>query len=381
MTLVYITDQIYLHGGIERVLANKVNYFVNELNYEVHIITTEQKNNIPCYEIDSKVILHDLAINYNRNKSYFNPLNLIKVPKHYLSLKRKIKAIKPNVIVVCNFAFDFYFIPFVYPEIAKIKEFHSSRHFFHQKRLENKSLFTNFFNKINDYIESKYHCLVLLTTDEKKYYKSNNLLVIPNSIDKHLGKIANTGNSKKVISAGRIAPVKGFEKLINAWSLVAQKHPDWVLDIYGFGEKEYIKSLENLISSLNINDKIVLCGSTNNINEKMLDSAIYVMTSETECFPMVLLEAMSNGLPIVSFDCPNGPRNIFTNNVDGILVEQNNIKAFANAIINLIEAPEKRIFFGKNGHNSIEKFNTNKIMNCWRNLFIDVSSFKFKDYS
>jgi glycosyltransferase involved in cell wall biosynthesis len=377
MTIVYITDQIYLHGGIERVLANKVNYFVKELNYEVHIITTEQKGHPPCYEIDSEVVLHDLAINYNRKKSYFNPVNFTKIPNHFISLKRKIKAINPNVIVVCNFAFDFYFIPYIYPQITKIKEFHSSRYFDFKKRLENKSLVSNAFNKINDYIESKYHYLVLLTPDEKDYYKSNNLIVIPNAIDVHTGKIANTANSKKVISAGRIAPVKGFEKLILAWGLVVKKHPDWVLEIYGFGERDYVKTLENLISSLNMNNTIILCGSTNDIHEKMLESSMYVMTSETECFPMVLLESMSNGLPIVSFDCPNGPRNIFTNNVDGILVEQNNIEALVKAIMTLIEHPKKRMLFGENGQNNVAKFNTKSVMDCWVNLFNDVSSFKF----
>lgn len=368
MKILYYTDQVYLHGGIERVLANKVNYWVNEKGFETHIVTSEQRDNPPCYQMDEKVIFHDLKINYNRKISYLNPFNLIKTFGHFFKLRRTIKKINPDVIIVCNFAFDFYFIPFIIPKITKIKEFHSSRHFDSLSRTHNKSLLKNIYYRLNDYIESKYDYLALLTKDEQPYYSSNNTVVVPNALTNFPYKTASL-NSKKVISAGRIAPVKGFESLIQSWKLIADKNIDWSLDIYGEGEPEYVNSLQNLINSLDLQHKVNLCGSTNNIEDKMLNASIYVMTSKTECFPMVLLEAISCGLPIVSFDCPNGPRNIIINGEDGILVEDNNIENFAKALMKLIDNKELRLKMGKQGRINIKRLMPSEVMAKWLKLF------------
>ena len=367
MKIVYYTDQIYKHGGIERVLANKVNYFVNEKSFETHIVTSEPKRNKPCYHIDDKVKLHDLDINYNRKLSYLHPYNFSKLFRHYFLLRKKIKKINPDVIIVCNFAFEFYFIPFIKPNILKIKEFHSSRHFENQLRNQNKSFFKKIYYKINDFIESKYDYLALLTEDEKQYYKSNNTVVIPNPLTSYPEKHATLTNNK-VISAGRIAPVKGFEKLIQAWELVAIKYPDWILEIYGEGEKGYVMTLQELISSLNLQNKVILCGSTDNMEEKMLNASIYVMSSLTECFPLVLLESLSCGLPVVSFDCPYGPRNIIINNEDGLLVENGNIEKLSTTITQLIKDKALRTNMGKQGRLNIKRFQLDIVMNTWLEL-------------
>lgn len=368
MKIVYYTDQVYLHGGIERVLANKVNYWVNVMGFETHIITTEQKGYMPCYEIDKKVSLHDLDINYNRKLSYFHRSNIVKVFKHYYKLKKIINQINPDVIIVCNFAFDFYFIPFISPKIIKIKEFHSSRYFEDITRRNNKGLLKKIYYKLNDYIESKYDYLALLTEDEKKYYHSSNTIVTPNALTNYPKESAPL-LSKKVISAGRIAPVKGFEKLIHAWQIVAKDNPDWSLDIYGDGEIEYVASLQKLINQLELHDKVKICGSTNNIEKIMLNASIYAMTSITECFPMVLLESLSCGLPIVSFDCPNGPRNIITNNEDGILVENNNINHFSIALKKLMTDKDLRIRMGAKGRKNIKRLQPFYVMDKWLKLF------------
>ncbi|KAA5825592.1 glycosyltransferase family 4 protein [Algibacter amylolyticus] len=368
MNIIYYTDQVYLHGGLERVLANKLNYFSKNTNFKLHVITFQQLNKAPCYKINDKVTFHDLGIHYNRDISFLHPSNIKLAPKHYSRLKAKINEIKPDVIVVCNYEFGFYFIPLIAKKSINIKEYHSSGHFNYKARLENKNVVKKYIYKISDYFETKYDYLVLLTSDEQKYYKSNNTVIIPNAIQETTLKTAKLTN-KKVISAGRIAPVKGFEYLIFAWEIVVKDCPEWTLNIFGDGDPKYVAQLKKQIKTLNLENNIFLKGATKTLESEMLDSSIYVMSSLTECFPMVLLEAMGCGLPILSFDCPNGPRHIIKHNEDGILVEYLNIKQLAKNLIELMKDPTKLKSLGYHAKNNMGRLTEEKIMPQWLKLF------------
>ena len=140
LKILYYTDQTHQHGGIERVLANKINYLVKQKGYEVHLITTEQKGKPHCYPTSLKLISHDLGINYHRAISYFHPKNFSKVFKHYFRLRKQLKKIDPDVVIVLNYDFAFYFIPFLHTRSQKIKEYHSSRYFESIRRKNKKAL-------------------------------------------------------------------------------------------------------------------------------------------------------------------------------------------------------------------------------------------------
>lgn len=365
MKIIFSTDQIYLHGGLEKVMAQKANYFADVLKHEVFILTTEQNNKPACYQLSSKIKLIDIAVNYSRKKSFFHFINLIKIPKHYKNWRKTIKKINPNVVIVCNHAFDFYWVPFFNSEFKSIKEFHSSRYFLEQAR-ENNSFLNNIKNILNDFFESKYNNIVLLNNDEKPFYKTKNTFIIGNPIEFSI-KRASLKN-KKAIAAGRIVPVKGFENLIKTWALVFENEPTWQLDIYGEGNLKYINSLQILINSENLQNNIFIKPASNDLIATMTDYSMYILTSQTECFPMVLLEALSVGLPIITFDCPTGPRNIITNNEDGFIVENQNCKQLADKIVYLIENENLRIVFGNNAKKNIEKFSVEFAMNKWVKL-------------
>lgn len=363
MKIIFSTDQIYLHGGIEKVLAEKANYFADVCAYEVIILTNEQKGKKNCYSLSSKIQLRDLEINYNRSKSYFSLGNLLKIPRHFYKLDRFFRQVKPDVVIVSNFGFDTYFVPFLYKKTKKIKEFHSSRYFESQLRNQTTSFFKKKYNQLNDWVESKYQHLIVLNPDEVSYYKSNNVVVIPNpvSIPDEKASLLN----KKVVAAGRIAPVKGFDKLIEAWKKVHAVVPEWELHFYGEDYLGTQKQLETLIRDYNLEKVIYFKGSSSNMVETFMDYSVYAMSSETECFPMVLLEALSVGLPIVSFDCPNGPRNIITNKEDGLLVENQSIEDLTEKILFLIENENKRIAFGIQAKGNSFKFSTSVVMQRW----------------
>lgn len=371
MKIVYYTDQTYLHGGIEKVVSLKANYLSKLENFKVTILTNEQKKNKPCYEFNNTIKHVDLDINYKRELSNLHPKNLVKIFKNFFKLKSFLNEYKPDVLVVCNYNFDYFFIPFINKnETLKIREMHDSRHYPTIKRKSSKSFVRKLIYEISDLLESKYDYFVVLTKDEKEYYKGNNIKIIPNFIPKKEIKITSINEREKiVISAGRLCSVKGFDKLIHSWKFVANINKGWQLHIYGDGDKNYVKFLNELIINLDLQNSVKLKGSTSKLQKKMDEASIYAMSSVTECFPMVLLEAMQVGLPIVSFDCPHGPRNIVTHEKDGLIVKNNDINALSDNINFLIKNPGLRKKLGENAVHNVKRFNEELVMNDWIKLF------------
>jgi glycosyltransferase involved in cell wall biosynthesis len=367
MRILFTTDQIHLHGGIEKVMAEKANWFADVSGHEVIILTTEQNRLPACYPLSSKIVLKDIAINYNRKKSYFHPKNLRKLPFHFRQWKKAIKEINPDVLISCNYAFDFYWIPFYFKNLPKIKEFHSSRYFENKKRKE-VGFLKGIKYRINDFIESRFTKLVVLNTDEIPFYKCSNLAVIPNPV-KATGTQKASLTNKKVIAAGRITPIKGFDTMISVWKEVVYKSPDWELHIYGQGEAMYINELQNKISTLNLDGNVFIHPATSRLRDEMLDSSMYLMTSNTECYPMVLIEALSVGLPVITFDAPTGPRHIVKNNSTGFVTPYQNIQAITEKILLLIQNNDLRKEFGTNALQDSLSFQLEQVMHYWEELF------------
>lgn len=367
MKIVFNTDQIYLHGGIEKVMATKANYFAALSNVEVFILTTEQKNNTACYSLDTRVQHIDLEVNYNRSKSYFSLENIKNAFKHFFKQRKILKTLQPDVVISPNYNFDHYWLPFIKPKKTKvIKEIHASGYSSAMQR-QNKIFASQFKWWLNDKVLANYNCIVVLNEDEKSYQKTNNVVVIPNpiTIPKTQAVLAN----KQVIAAGRIAPVKGFDQLIEAWQLVYQKQPDWQLHLYGDAYSETKEQLQQQIYGCQLESVVLFKDSVSNIPMTMLDYSIYAMSSVTECFPMVLLEALSVGLPIVSYDCPNGPRHIITNKIEGLLVENQDPNALTEGLLQLIENETLRQQFGEKAKENSVRFATETVMVQWLQLF------------
>ena len=174
------------------------------------------------------------------------------------------------------------------------------------------------------------------------------------------------GNRKQVIAAGRYVPQKGFDRLIPAWQLVARKHPDWVLRIYGDGMRA---ELQQLIDSLGITSSCILEPTVPNIVEKYCESSVFVLSSRFEGFGMVIIEAMACGVPPVSFTCPCGPRDIIDDGKDGLLVEDGNIEELAEKICYLIENEETRKEMGRQARVDVQRFKIENIAEQWKQLF------------
>jgi glycosyltransferase involved in cell wall biosynthesis len=177
--------------------------------------------------------------------------------------------------------------------------------------------------------------------------------------------------AKTVLAAGRLAPSKGFDVLVDAWALVAAQHPDWQLNIWGEGSHR--ASLATQISHLELEGQVHLQGFTRQLQEEMSRSSIFVLSSRAEGYPRVIVEAMACGVPVVSTDCPSGPREMIESGVDGLLVPSANPKALAAGIMDMIErGPEGRLQLGRAGLVRARARSQSVVAGEWESLLEDL---------
>lgn len=364
MRICVIADQVYKSGGIERVLSLRINQWIKK-GYDVHLVTNDNEQRPSYFHYDERMVHHDLEGNFNKNISLFSASNLILASKYFFKLKKSIHQIKPDVIVVVNYSYEFYFLPFLSKESYRVKEYHSSF-----------SVGQGWVNRLKDYCAKFYHTHVFLSHEEARLSKQKNYAVIPNPTMEIEAPVVNLAErEKKIIAAGRVVALKGFERLIQSWSGLAKHYPDWTLEIYGDGEADYIAQLNKLISDLQIGRNTKIYPSTDKIVDKMLNSRIYAMTSFTECFPMVLLEAMQAKMAIIAYDCPTGPRNILKHQDTGILVENGQIESFGHHLEILLEDSNLAQILGNNAYLDVQQYHIKSVMEKWDKI-LDVGKNK-----
>ena len=172
---------------------------------------------------------------------------------------------------------------------------------------------------------------------------------------------------KRIIAVGRLQAQKGFDLLIQSWQLIAARHPDWQLVVYGHGGD--LQKLQQQLEKAGLTSSMTFAGTTDNIYKEYQDSAFYVMSSRYEGWGLVLVEAMSCGLPCVSFDCPYGPSDIIRDGEDGFLVENGNIQQLAEKMELLINNKELRERLGVRARLNAARFTSDNIMPQWTKLF------------
>ena len=374
MKIAYTISGLYNSGGMENILTQKANYLAENLGYDVTIITTDQNDRSSFFPLSPKVKLADLGINYFQKKS--NKLWHLK--KKQLKRKHK-KALDNHLkennydIVISLMDFDFTFLYKINDSSKKCLEYHFAKY---SKANATRNRFKKYIQKFRaktwDKIVSKYDKFIVLTEEDKNQWGNlNNIIVIPNFI-KELPKQQAELKNKRVISIGRADYQKGFDMLINAWKIVNKKFPDWKLTIIGGGDKT---SLQHQINQHKLSDSIMLLPPTPNIGKEYMDSSLYVLSSRYEGLPLVLLEAMSYGLPIVSFKCPCGPRDVLKPGFSSIL-DVNDIEGLSESIMRWMDSYSQRVSAGKLAKQEILNYSIDKIMNKWNQIFIEICADK-----
>ena len=368
MKIMYLTTQFHSHGGIEKILRLKINYLIENFDYSVTLCTASHGSRDHVYKLNGAASHYDLNIAYNQNKSYLSFENIYKTIRHYYLLRKLVKNLGPDIIVSVNSSPEQYFLPFMGRGIPKVKEFHSSGFSFSRKSAIIRLLKSGFNN-----LYRLYDCIILLNESEKKYLPYSNVRVIPNFVD--MTPNQNYGIRDNIIlAAGRIAAIKQFNHLILAWSQLHLKFPEWRVKIYGEGDEELTNTLKERIEDLKISN-ISFEGATDNLGQEMRNSKVFAMTSATECFPMVLLEAQACAMSIVSYNCPHGPKHIIDNGISALLVKHNDINAFANKLEFLLLNENKIKEYSLNGVKSVKRYDAKIVMKIWDSLFHELVNF------
>jgi glycosyltransferase involved in cell wall biosynthesis len=209
--------------------------------------------------------------------------------------------------------------------------------------------------------------LTVLTESDRGDYLGMAPVVerIPNAAPGNHGQVAAL-DAKVIIAAGRLNTQKGFDRLIPAFAAVARAHPDWQLRIYGSGPER--PALQRLIVEHGLWDNVFLMGRARDMGKQFVKASIFALSSRFEGFGMVLIEAMSHGVPVVSFDCPRGPSEIVTSGVDGILVREGDVVGLGSALLELVEDPERRRRFGAAALESAQRFGVGPVAERWEAL-------------
>ena len=369
LKIVYCTPALYM-----RVLTLKANYFAEHFGYDITIIITEGKDKPLFYPMSDKIKVVNLDIGFEElwACSFLKkiPVYLRKQRLYKKKLTAELMRIHPD-ITISLLRREINFLTSIHDNSKKIGELHVNRANYRNFEAADsnfiKDIFARFWMKSLVSHLNRLDRFVVLTEEDKLAWKElDNVEVISDPLSFDVNEVSPLTN-KRVIAVGRYVYQKGFDLLLQAWSKIEKQIPDWELTIYGMGDRT---PYESMIDSLQIDrNRCHLYGPTEDIKHEYLSSSLFVFSSRFEGFGMVLIEAMACGLPVVSFDCPCGPKDIVSDEEDGVLVENGNVSELADHMISLMEDDERRKSMSKNALKNVQRYKIEQIARQWKLLF------------
>lgn len=348
-TIAILLTDITKRAGTERAVVNLANILVS-LGFSVRIFSTDSFEGNATYDLSVEVeIIHfGLKIAVATGFAKFN---------EYKQLRQKIQKCISEKEVDCIIG-TYSLFNVLIARIKGIKTIGCEHFNYGNAGRIHRLVRRSFYPRLD--------AVVVLTEEDKKHYKFlHNCYVIPNSRS-FTTDIKSTWNEKKILAIGRFTRQKGFDLLVEAASKLRNEFPDWTFYVVGSGEEE--QKLRNLIGQHNLNGYVNLLPPTTDVISLYKTASIYCMSSRWEGLPMVLIEAQSCGLPIVSFNCPEGPSEIVEDRVNGFLCEPENSQDLAEKLKILMRSKNLREEFGKKAFESSKRFSTKEVAEKWKRL-------------
>jgi glycosyltransferase involved in cell wall biosynthesis len=373
----------YGMGGTVRTTLNLVEYLAE--HNEVEVISAVRRRDRPVFPIPGNIavtVLDDRrrAVQPNGLRGRARrvlrrlPSLLVYPDKNALAtcslwsdlqMVRRLRSLAPGVLVTTRPGFNLAAPRLVPRGVATVGQEHMNF------RAHNPALAAAIRRRYSDL-----DALAVLTRDDLGDYgevlegAGTRIVRIPNAVPELPGEPVDTRDNV-VLAAGRLTWQKGFDMLIDAYEPIARRHPDWRLEIYGDGVRR--RPLKRRVARLRAHNNIFLMGPSDRLGERMAGASILALSSRYEGFGMVIVEGMSKGLPVVSFDCPRGPGEIIDSGRDGILVENGDVDALTRALLELIEDPSRRSRYAAAGREKARQYELSAIGPRWEALFDELA--------
>ena len=375
--IVFCTPALYSAGGVERVVAVKANYFSEHFGYDVTIIVTEGKGEYTFFPVSSRVNIINYELDFEElwRLPFWKKVivYLIKQQKYRKKLRADLMRIRPN-FTISTLRREINFLTGINDGSFKIGELHVNRADYRTFNERQSSIVKRFFSffwskSLLAHLKQLDRMVVLTDTALGDWPELNNLVKIPDALP-FKNDSTNELNYKRIISIGRYAYDKGNDLLLQAWAIIEKEFADWTLDVYGNGN---IEPYNKIIGELGIDkNRCHLYGPTNDVMKEYLSSSIFLLPSRFEGFGLVIIESLACGVPVVSFDCENGPRSIITDGEDGFLVQPFDIMAYAEKVMQLMRNEELRKRMGANAQKVVSQYDLDIVGLQWKQLFDEL---------
>ena len=359
-------------GGTERVTSQIANG-LSKNGYNISIISIERGLS-PQFKTNKEISLYELnqtekfdensVSNALMKKVKFRLFSLYKIKAIKKAYEKVVQMITPDLVIAVDI------------ECYRIIDSFRNKYCYKTIGWEHFSLLTRSGWGVNysRYLAIKHAAKLLVLSDndmkdyKAKYPKAKNLKRLHNPLAFKPTQNSNM-NNKVVIAAGRYAPEKNFEALIEIWHKMGSENQDWELKIFGDGEGKC--KLQSLIDKYNLTN-VKLMPYTKHLDEEMDKASIYALSSEYEGWGLVLVEAQAKGLPCVSFNCKHGPSEIVTDGVNGFLVTPNNIEEFSAKLLELMKDDKLRQSFSDQSQKDLNKFDIEYIIEQWIKMLKEI---------
>lgn len=381
MKIAFLCNNFKSLNGVERVWSQKLSLLAEHPSYDVYLVTYNQYGAPLSFPISDKVHHIDLASRYISRCSFHGLYQYIDRYRSERTFRKELnltlEKLNPDIIVCADLhVADLKAVLLSTVHAVRIVECHCGRSAY----FEDVKKFHSFLKRLKERVMKvqlisivrKFDKIVVMTEVERKDWDQDDIVVcIPNMLVTFPHQVPDKSHvNKRVISVGRYAYQKGYDMLLESWRIVQQTYPDWSLHIYGShdgGVGDY-ERLQEQIGQHQINN-VFLHQQTADIYSCYAESDFYVMSSRYESFGLVLIEAMSCSLPVISFDCKYGPQSIIQDGVTGVMVPRNNMKEMAIAICSMIENDKERQRMAAHSRQESKKYHPQNIMPVWHEFY------------
>lgn len=378
MKIIFLIKAFALKAGVERLISDKMNYMA-EQGHEIMLVTYEQGVHPDVFPLHPSIRRVDLDTRFFTLQKYALPRRMWEICRLQKIFGKRLQKVvddfQPDIIHSTTYSIG------LIKQILNLRT-NAKLTMESQVSYESELKETIFMGRglleplarwYDHRVLGKLHgfdAFFTLTKGDTEKWRQHydHITVIPNPLTRYPEEVKSHDKTlHRIICAGRLVFQKGFDLFVKAFADISGQCPDWHVDLFGSGEDEAM--LRQMISERGLEQRIIMHPATDHIYDEFQDSDFFVFPSRFEGWGLVIVEAMSCGIPVVSFRCDYGPEDIITDGKDGLLVANGDIHELGEKMLWMINHPEERVSMGAEARISAKKYRKEIISQQWIDVF------------